>query len=197
MLAFVDKDRLANIDSRIERLLKEYRAAAIEWLYICLDIGPYAYAYTSAAGVTKLDVLSDRSNVLTPSVADVLSGWLRSVSENGESPSQYWSLLSNSLRELQMIDEVGQRRERRLWLTFDTARIFLLIATLATAIAIPTLGVPDAVMATLATFITLGARSANDVTLTIFTRPGGSSASAATPSQTALVRRARSFCVRP
>lgn len=196
MLALVDKDRLANIDSRIEQLLREYRAAAIEWLYICLDIGPYAYAYTSAAGVTKLDVLlSDRSNVLTPSVVDALSGWLRSVSENGEPPSKYWTFLSKSLRELQMIDEMGQRRERHLWLTFDTTRIFLLIATLTAAIAIPTLGVPDAVMATLATFITLGARSANDVTLTIFTRPGGSSSSAATPSQTALVRRAHGASV--
>lgn len=196
ILALVDKDRLANIDIRIEQLLKEYRAAAIEWLYICLDIGPYAYAYTSAAGVTKLDVLSDRSNVLTPSVVDALSGWLRSASENGEPPSQYWSSLSNSLRELQMIDEVGQRRERHLWLTFDAARIFLLIVTLTAAIAIPTLGVPDAVMATLATFITLGARSANDVTLTIFIRPGGSSAFSATPSQTALVRRARGTSIR-
>lgn len=196
MLALVDKDRLANIDIRIEQLLKEYRAAAIEWLYICLDIGPYAYAYTSAAGVTKLDVLSDRSNVLTPSVVDALSGWLRSASENGEPPSQCWSSLSNSLRELQMIDEVGQRRERHLWLTFDAARIFLLIVTLTAAIAIPTLGVPDAVMATLATFITLGARSANDVTLTIFTRPGGSSAFSATPSQIALVRRARGTSIR-
>lgn len=70
------------------------------------------------------------------------------------------------------------------------------IVTLTAAIAIPTLGVPDAVMATLATFITLGARSANDVTLTIFIRPGGSSAFSATPSQTALVRRARGTSIR-
>jgi hypothetical protein len=196
ILTFVDKDRLASIDSQIEQLLKEYRAAMIEWLYICLEIGPYAYANTSAAGVTKLDVLSDRRNVLKPGAVDALSGWLRSVSEDGGRPSQHWSILSNNLGELQMIDEVGQRRERHLWLTFDTARIFVLILALVAAIAIPTLGVPDVVMATLATFIIIGARSANDVTLTIFTRPSGSLASAATPSQEALVRRTRGSSVR-
>src|SRR5947209_6633892 len=54
-LTFIDKDRLANIDSRIEQLLREYRAATIEWLCICLEIGPYTYANTSAAGIAKLD----------------------------------------------------------------------------------------------------------------------------------------------
>jgi len=196
VLAVADKDRLANIDSRIEQLLKEYRAATVEWLCICLEIGPYSYAYTSAAGVTKLDVLSDRRNVLTPNVVDALSGGLRSAPQDGGAPSQHWSALSKNLGELQMIDEVGRHRERRSWLVFDTARILLLILTLAAAIAIPTLGIPDTVMATLATFIILGARSANDVAVTIFTRPGGSAAFAATPSQAALVRRARRASIR-
>jgi hypothetical protein len=195
-LTFIDKDRLANIDSRIEQLLREYRAATIEWLCICLEIGPYTYANTSAAGIAKLDILNDRHNVLSPSVVDALSGWLRSVSEDGAPPSQYWSTLSKNLNELQMIDEVGQRRERHVWLAFDAARILLLLLVFTTAIAIPTLGVPDAAMATLATFITLGARSANDVTLTIFTRPDRSSTFAATPSQATLVRRARGASLR-
>jgi hypothetical protein len=195
-LTFIDKDRLANIDSRIEQLLREYRAATIEWLCICLEIGPYTYANTSAAGIAKLDILNDRHNVLSPSVVDALSGWLRSVSEDGAPPSQYWSTLSKNLNELQMIDEVGQRRERHVWLAFDAARILLLLLVFTAAIAIPTLGVPDAAMATLATFITLGARSANDVTLTIFTRPDRSSTFAATPSQATLVRRARGASLR-
>lgn len=191
VLAFIDKDRLANIDSRIEQLLKEYRAATVEWLYIRLELGPYAYSNTSAANVTKSDVLTDRRNMLTSNVVETLSGWLRSVSEDAGSPSGYWSTLSKNLGELQIVDGVGRRRERRLLQTFDTVRILLLALTLTAAIAIPALGVPDAVMATLATLITLSARSANDATVTIFTRSGASPTFAATPSQTALVRRAR------
>lgn len=187
-LAFIDKDRLTSIDNQIEQLLKEHRAATAEWLLICLEIGPYSYTNTSAAGVTKSEILSDRRHALTPNTVYALLDWLKSAPEN-VSPSQHWSTLSKNLTELQTIDEAGRLQERRLRMAFDAARVMLLTLTLAAAVAIPTLGVPQAVLATLVTFVVLGTRGANDIGVTIVTRSSGSRPPGTAPDQSALVRR--------
>jgi hypothetical protein len=192
-LALVDKDRLANIDSRTEQLLNEYKTAALEWLRIWLEIGPYAYVNTDASGVTKLDVLRDRRHLLTPRAADALSGWLGLAFVDKNSRTQRWLALGSNLVELQSIDEMGRRRIQQLFLLSDIGRVTLLILLFAVVIAIPTLGIPDVALTTVATLVVLTARSANDVALTIFNRPGESSALVSATSYSAFYSRVGSI----
>jgi hypothetical protein len=175
VLALIDKDRLSSIDSRIDRVLDEHRSACLEWLLMCLELGPYSYGNTTAAGVRKDQVLRDREALLPGQAEDALRRWLAS-DRTTTLPSQRWAQLQLSLNELLRVDMLGRSRERHSMVLLDTIRVLLLVLVIVIAIAIPTFTLPDTAMATLATIITLSARSATEGSLTIFTRPATSPA---------------------
>lgn len=175
----IDKDRLTALDGRIERALDEHRAACLEWLLMALEIGPYSYGRSDAAGIRKDQVLRDRGAAVTGEARDALRAWL--VGEPaGLMPSQRWNALREAVRHLADVDVLGRAGERRVLTRLDVLRALLLAAVLVAAVAIPTLTVPDTVLATLATVVTVTARGEAEGSLTIF--PGQAPSTAATSS---------------
>ena len=162
----VGKDRLTNLDEKIDEYAKTQRAAVHEWLCIALEIGPYSYASTGASGNSKQSVLRSRKVLLGAMIVDGLDAWLNS-SEGSISPTDWWYRIQQDVTYLSTINEQGKASRRNAERIIDLSHGVLFLGLLFAVLLVAVFRVSDVLLATATLLIVLLARAAHETSLNI------------------------------